>query len=116
MAGRRDGRSTGMGPAAARCRPRASRRARAIAIALAILPGAPAFAADAPEPPARFRIDATLRPLAVSACGRFALDARARHAPEAKSADGRFALKAVHVPNVGCDPNPDPLFSNGFEP
>lgn len=116
MAGRVETGVAGAGRAWVPCRPRSSRLVHAMAIALAALPGVPAFAADAPEPPARFRIDASLRPLAMSACGRFALDARASHAPEAKSADGRFALKAVHVPNVGCDPNPDPLFSNGFEP
>jgi hypothetical protein len=73
-----------------------------------------ALAAKDAEGP-RFRLQAELRPLAVSACGRFALDAQARLAPEAKSADGRFTLKAVHVPAVGCDPFPDPLFADGFE-
>ncbi len=108
--------AAGAGRALVRGRPRSACLARAMAIALAALPGVPAVAADTPEPAARFRIDATLHSLAVSACGRFALDANARFAPEAKSADGRFALKAVHVPSVGCDPFPDPLFSDGFEP
>ena len=115
MAGRLQTGATGAGRAMVHSRPRSSCLARAMTIALAALPGGPAFAADAPEAPARFRIDASLRPLAMSACGRFALDASARFAPEAKSADGRFALKAVHVPSVGCDPFPDPLFADGFE-
>lgn len=72
-------------------------------------------ATDGSEAPSRYAITAELRPLAVSACGRFAIDASARYAPEAKSADGRYALKAVNVPSVGCDPFPDPIFWNGFE-
>jgi hypothetical protein len=83
---------------------------------LAMLTFGPAVsgAAEGAEAP-RFRVESELRPLAVSACGRFALDAQARLAPEAKSADGRFTLKAVRVPAVGCDPFPDPLFADGFE-
>lgn len=74
------------------------------------------LAASAEAPVAsRFRVEAELRPSTVSICGRFAVDARAHYAAEAASADGRFALKAVHVPEGGCDPLPDPLFSNGFE-
>jgi hypothetical protein len=73
-----------------------------------------ALAAEETEGP-RFDLEAELRPLAVSACGRFALDAQARLAPEAKSANGRFTLKAVHVPAGGCNPFPDPLFADGFE-
>lgn len=74
-----------------------------------------ALAAETTVQPARFEVEAELRPLAMSACARFALDASARVAPEAKSADGRFALKVVRVPSVGCDPFPDPLFGDGFE-
>ena len=29
--------------------------------------------------------------------------------------DGRFALEAVNVPDVGCDPFVDGIFANGFE-
>jgi hypothetical protein len=71
-----------------------------------------AFASDAP---ARYAVEAELRPRAVSACGRFAIEAIARYTPEEKSADGRFALKAVNVPEGGCEVSPDPVFSNGFE-
>lgn len=73
------------------------------------------IAADVGERSSRFALTAELRPIAVSACGRFALDASDRHAAEARSADGRYALKAVNTPAVGCDPFPDPIFSNGFE-
>jgi hypothetical protein len=88
---------------------------QAVVLALIGWPCGLALAAEATGQPARFKVEAELRPLAMSACGRFALDASARFAPEAKSADGRFALKAVHVPNVGCDPFPEPLFGDGFE-
>lgn len=76
----------------------------------------PALATEQAAPPARFAVQAELRPLAVSSCGRFAIDAKARYTPEAKSADGRYALKAVNVPAGGCEPFSDALFSNGFEP
>jgi hypothetical protein len=89
-------------------------RSLALLVAILLAP-ASAQAADGSPTASRFRLEAELRPLAVSACGRFALDAQARLAPEAKSADGRFTLKAVHVPAVGCDPFPDPLFADGFE-
>ncbi len=63
----------------------------------------------------RFRVEGTMKPVAVSACGRFTLDATLRFTPEARSADGRFAMKSVSVPLGECDPFPDPLFSDGFE-
>jgi hypothetical protein len=72
-------------------------------------PGAPAAAAH------RFSLEAELRQRTVSADGRFALEASARYVPEVKSANARFALKAVNVPAVSCDPFPDPIFSSGFE-
>ena len=92
------------------------RARQGIALLLGLLAGAGSMAyAAAGDPPTRFRIEAELRPKAVSACGRFALEASARFTPEARSADGRFALKAVSAPAVGCDPFPDPIFANGFE-
>lgn len=84
-------------------------------LGLMVWSGASAQSEDAPTAAPRYTLTAELRPLAVSACGRFALAAEARFAPQALSADGRFALKAVHVPTVGCDPFPDPLFADGFE-
>jgi hypothetical protein len=86
--------------------------ARSLAVAALCALAPTAFASDAP---ARYAVEAEMRPLAVSACGRFAVEANARYTPEEKSADGRFALKAVHVPEGGCEAFPDPLFSNGFE-
>lgn len=87
----------------------------ALLLGLLVSPNYAALATDKTDQPARFAVEAELRPLAVSTCGRFALEATARHAPEASSVDGRFALKAVNVPTVGCDPFLDPIFANGFE-
>jgi hypothetical protein len=91
---------------------RRDRWARRIAIAALCALAPTAFASDASS---RYAVEAELRPLAVSACGRFAIEATARYTPQAKSADGRFVLKAVNVPEGGCEAFPDPLFSNGFE-
>lgn len=63
----------------------------------------------------RFRVEASVKPLAWSSCGRFALEASVRHQPAAPSTDGRYALKSVHTPTVGCDPQGGDLFTNGFE-
>lgn len=63
----------------------------------------------------RFMVDATFKPLATSADGRFAIDASARYAPAATSASGRYTLTAVRVPDVGCEAKADPLFADGFE-
>jgi hypothetical protein len=86
--------------------------ARRIAIAAFCVLAAPAFAGDAPP---RYAVRAELRPLGVSADGRFGLDATARFQPGLTSADGRFALEAVNVPEGGCEDFADPLFSDGFE-
>ncbi len=75
----------------------------------------PVLASATTDSSARFAVQAELRPLAVSDDGRFAVDARARHAPEGISADRRYTLKAINVPAVGCEPSADPLFANGFE-
>jgi hypothetical protein len=63
----------------------------------------------------RYAIHAELRPLAVSVCGRYAIDATARYAPSAQSDDGRFVLTTVNTPTGGCTPFPDPVFADGFE-
>ena len=34
--------------------------------------------------------------------------------PQSRSDDGRFVIKAINVPEAGCDPLLD-LFANGFE-
>lgn len=75
----------------------------------------PAYAADSAERTQRFAVRAELRPVAVSSCGRYAIEAQARYVPAAASADGRFVLKAVNIPTGNCAPQPDPLFANGFE-
>ncbi len=70
---------------------------------------------DANPPPSRYRIESLAPAPAASSCGRYAIEVQARYAPQARSADGRYALKAVNLPTVGCNPFPDPLFQNGFE-
>jgi hypothetical protein len=87
-------------------------RSMLIATSLATLLAVPAFAAETVQ---RYTVKAELRPLALSADGRFALDAAARYTPQFESADGRFALKSVNAPEGGCEAFADPLFSNGFE-
>jgi hypothetical protein len=85
------------------------------ALVLVALFAAPAPAAETAGPSNRFTLHAHLRPLAISDCGRFAVEAAARYAPEAESNDARFRLKAVNVPRTGCDGGADSLFSNDFE-
>jgi hypothetical protein len=63
----------------------------------------------------RFRVSAQIRPQARSDDGRFALTASVRVVPAATSVDRRFALKAVNLPDVGCEPFPIAIFANGFE-
>jgi hypothetical protein len=87
-------------------------RSLLIAASLAALLAVPALAAETPQ---RYTVEAELRPLALSADGRFGLDATARYTAQAKSADGRFVLKAVNVPEGGCEAFADPVFANGFE-
>jgi hypothetical protein len=100
----------------ARALGRAVRRGTlATATGIATCFAGPVLASATIDTPARFAVQAELRPLAVSDDGRFAVDARARHAPEGTSADRRYTLKALNVPAVGCEPAADPLFANGFE-
>ncbi|MBK6725694.1 MAG: hypothetical protein IPG63_00295 [Xanthomonadales bacterium] len=61
---------------------------------------------------ARFELRGELQLSATSDDGRFSLRAEARVTPEAKSADGRFALKST---NASCDPLDLNLFKDGFE-
>ena len=90
-----------------------------IRVILAVAALLPMFAA-ASEPatgpsPGRFQVSAQIRPQARSDDGRFALTANVRVVPAAISLDGRFALKTVNVPDVGCDPFAADIFANGFE-
>lgn len=79
----------------------------------------PAFAATSDQQPDlksdRFRVSAQIRPQERSDDGRFALTAYVRVVPAATSLDGRFAVKAINVPDVGCEPFPIAIFANGFE-
>jgi hypothetical protein len=95
-------------------RPR-TRNCAVLAFATLLPMVATASAPKSHEGAERFRVSAQIRPQARSDDGRFALTGSARVVPAATSLDGRFALKAVNVPNVGCEPFADGIFSNGFE-
>lgn len=77
--------------------------------AVALLPAA-AQAGDA----GRFAVRGQVQLVGHSEDHRFALRAELRQTPSTASADGRYALKAVNVPEAGCDLSVD-LFANGFE-
>lgn len=76
---------------------------------------APAPAAAAPSA-SRFKAEANAQPLLASPDGRFTATAAARFTPQARTDGGRFVLSATKVPAGGCNPEPVPLFANGFEP
>lgn len=71
-------------------------------------------AAKADDAAARFQVSGEIRPQARSDDGRFALAGDLKITPEQSSNDGRFVVKAVKVPEAGCDPLLD-LFANGFK-
>jgi len=77
---------------------------------LASMPGA-AAKLDAAR---RFELRADIPAQSTSEDDRFVIVAELRVLPENTSADGRFAMKSVMVPEVGCDAFLD-LFANGFE-
>jgi hypothetical protein len=74
-----------------------------------------AAASDGSTDTGRFKVAGALTELATSNDGRFAVQAELRHTPEANTADQRFTLKTVNLPEGGCDPLGEDLFSNGFE-
>jgi hypothetical protein len=80
-----------------------------LAVSLAATP--PALAEDGSS---RFQARGEIRTQSRSDDGRFALGAELKVVPEQASADGRFVLKAINVPEAGCDPLLE-LFANGFE-
>lgn len=82
----------------------------AACVALA-LPAGKGAAADTGQ---RFAVRGEVHALGVSDDRRFALSAELRQTPTTQSADGRYALKAVNVPEASCDPAAE-LFANGFE-
>jgi hypothetical protein len=64
----------------------------------------------------RFTLAGTISAPARSNDGRYAIIATARFTPKSSSRDGRFALKAIHLPlGASCALLPDALFLNGFE-
>lgn len=75
------------------------------------LPAVKGAAADTDQ---RFAVRGEVRALGLSDDRRFALSAELRRTPTSESAGGRYALKAVNVPEVSCDPAAE-LFANGFE-
>lgn len=89
---------------------------RVVLVLAALLPMFAAASEPTSSPDAdRFRVSAEIRPQARSDDGRFTLTANLRVVPAATSLDGRFALKTVNVPDVGCEPFADGIFANGFE-
>lgn len=78
----------------------------------ALLLTLPLLAPAAGGDTSRFAVRATLRPVASSADGRFALSGQTRVSAQPTSADGRFGLKSALA---SCDPLDDGLFRNGFE-
>lgn len=62
----------------------------------------------------RFAVRAEIQTVGHSEDHRYALSAVLRQTPSTTSTDGRFALKAVNVPQAGCEPSLE-LFANGFE-
>ena len=88
-----------------------------VAALAAWLPVLAAAAGPAPAAaPDRFRLASSIRPVVRSADERFLLlTAEVRAAPAAMSKDQRFTLKALHIPEVGCDPLAGDIFADGFE-
>ena len=76
------------------------------------LPVTASAMADVESP--RFQVHGEIQPQSRSDDGRFALGAELKVVPEPASVDGRFVMKAINVPEAGCDPLLD-LFANGFE-
>ena len=76
------------------------------------LPVTASAMADVESP--RFQVHGEIQPQSRSDDGRFALGAELKVVPEQASVDGRFVIKAINVPEAGCDPLLD-LFANGFE-
>lgn len=88
---------------------------RAGLVCCCLLMFAPAPAPAAP-PASRFKAEATAQPLLASPDGRFAATVAAHFTPQARTDGGRFVLSATKAPAGGCNPEPVPLFANGFEP
>lgn len=91
---------------------------RLIAVTALCACAASASAGDRPVavPGERFTASGELVPMLRSSDGRFAIGGSARFAPQAQSSDGRFTIKSTFVPTGNCQPIPDAVFANGFEP
>ncbi|MBK9656519.1 MAG: hypothetical protein IPO66_14075 [Rhodanobacteraceae bacterium] len=70
-------------------------------LALSMAVTAPAIADDGSP---RFQVHGEIQPQSRSDDGRFALGSELKVVPEQASVDDRFAMKAVNVPDAGCDP------------
>jgi hypothetical protein len=86
-----------------------------------LLAGLVALSAAAAPPAAagtqgdgRFAVRGEIHAVGHSEDRRYGLRAELRQTPSSASADGRYVLKGVNVPDVACDPTLD-LFANGFE-
>lgn len=62
----------------------------------------------------RFAVRGEIHAVGHSEDRRYGFSADLRQTPSTVSADGRYVLKAVNVPEAACDPSVD-LFANGFE-
>jgi hypothetical protein len=90
---------------------RAARSQLSALLALSMAATAPAIAHDGSP---RFQVHGEIQPQSRSDDGRFALGSELKVVPEQASVDGRFVIKAINVPEAGCDPLLE-LFANGFE-
>ncbi len=90
---------------------RAARMQLGALLALSMTVTAPAIADDGSP---RFQVHGEIQPQSRSDDGRFALGSELKVVPEQASVDDRFVLRAVNVPEAGCDPLLE-LFANGFE-
>lgn len=63
----------------------------------------------------RYRLTGELTPVAVSADQRYSLQTNAKRVQTETSADGRFTLHQLNVPEGGCASLPDLLLADHFE-
>jgi hypothetical protein len=85
-------------------------RALALAPLIAVALSSSLASAGPESPPG-----AILRPGSDEVAPRFTVHGSALLVPRLDSPDGRFAVIPAAVPDTGCDPGPDDLFSDGFE-
>lgn len=83
-------------------------------LALAAITAPPASAAEPRAEHARYALSAEIRPQSPSEDARYRINAEVRRTQAQSSTDGRYALKAVRVPDASCSALTD-LFADGFE-